>query len=134
MGRRRLAQLPRPRRLPGKPSTVVGGHRLASSQTLRDFFARHLVADGYDIRTAQKFLGHKDAKTTMIYADVPNRAGGRGARSPGGALFNPIVTARGGIRQLPPPSNALDCPSAPDPYLLGGQADPYEEEGDLDDD
>lgn len=60
---------------------AAGLQQRVTCHTFRHCFATHLLEAGYDIRTVQELMGHKDVATTMIYTHVLNK-GGLGVRSP----------------------------------------------------
>ncbi len=75
-----------PQRAVKKAIRNCGITKAGSCHSFRHSFATHLLEDGYDIRTVQELLGHKDVTTTMIYTHVLNK-GGRAVKSPGDSLF-----------------------------------------------
>ena len=84
----------------------VGLTKRATCHSFRHSFATHLLEDGYDIRTVQELLGHRDVATTMIYTHVLQK-GAFGVTSP---LDRPSARAGGALearlRKTPPTRRA----------------------------
>ncbi len=97
----------------------AGISRRVSCHTFRHSFATHPLEEGYDIRTIQELLGHRDVKTTMIYTHVLNR-GGRGVQSPADRLWS-RSSPRSPLTQLPSQPNYLAGVLPPERQLVSGE-------------
>ena len=82
----------------------AGIGKRATCHTLRHSFATHLLEAGYDIRTIQKLLGHRDVRTTMIYTHVAKK-GVLGVRSPADMLLKEDCEETDSVRSCAGPGS-----------------------------
>ena len=90
-----------PQRAIHAAARTVGFAKPVGPHTMRHSFATHLLLAGYDIRTVQELLGHRDVKTTMVCTHVLNR-GGRGVQSPADQLVEGGALGREGLQHNTP--------------------------------
>lgn len=70
-----------------------GISRRVSPHTFRHSFATQLLRSGYDVRTVQLLLGHRDVSTTMVYLHALDLHGG--VRSPLDRIGEAVPPAEG---------------------------------------